>query len=102
MSKNLKRNEYLLRVILKNNHNLNKCIFRHIEDSGLKAIVDIIYNVWNFPLSKKKKKNFLNNYKQLQKFIRLKDKRRQTLVRHYILFSNLLHILRSFILQILK
>ena len=102
MSKNLKRNESLLRALLHNNHKLNKCIFSHIEDSGLKAIVEIIYNVWNLPLSKEKKRFFLNNYKQLQKFIRLRDKRRQILVRHYTLFSTLLHILHKYILHILK
>ena len=63
MSKKLKRNESLLKVLLLNNHKLNKCIFSHIRDSGLKAIVEIIYNVWNLPLSKEKKKISLKNYK---------------------------------------
>ena len=102
MSKNLKRNEYLLRLLLQNNYKLNKCIFTHIKDSEIKAIVEIIYNVWNLPLTKEKKKIFLNNYKHLQKFIRLKDKRRQILIRHYILFTNLLHELRKYIFQVLQ
>ena len=58
MSKNLKKSEYLLRLILQNNHKLNKCIFKHIKDSNIKAIVEIIYNVWNLPLTKTQKKGF--------------------------------------------
>ena len=58
MSKNLKKSEYLLRLILQNNHKLNKCIFKHIKDSNIKAIVEIIYNVWNLPLTETQKKGF--------------------------------------------
>ena len=102
MTKNLKNNEHVLHLILGNNHKLNKCIFRYIEDKTIKAIVEIIYNVWNLPLSKSQKKLIVDNYKILQKFIRVKIKRRQILIRHYILFSNLLHMLRKYIYKILK
>ena len=102
MTKNLKKNEHVLRLILENNHELNKCIFSYIKDKSIKAIVEIIYNVWNLPLNKNQKKKFVDNYKILQKFIRQKIKRRHILISHYILFSNLLHILRKYIYQILK
>ena len=69
MTKNLKKNEHVLRLILENNHKLNKCIFSHIKDKSIKAIVEIIYNVWNLPLTKNQKTKFSDNYKILQKFI---------------------------------
>ena len=56
MTQNLKKNEHVLRLILENNYKLNKCIFSYIKDKSIKAIVEIIYNVWNLPLNKNQKK----------------------------------------------
>ena len=58
MSSNLLRAKHFLKVILDNNKNLNKYIFSEANQSQIKAIAEIFFNIFRLPLSKKIKAKF--------------------------------------------
>ena len=45
MSQNLKKSKYIIKVILDNNHKLNRYLFRYITENQIKAITELIYNI---------------------------------------------------------
>ena len=65
MSQNLKNSKYIIKLLLENNHNLNRHLFSHISERQIKAITELIYNVWHLPLSKKKKSEIKTHIKLL-------------------------------------
>ena len=102
MSKNLRSQSHYLKVLLENNKEINKYIFRHINHKLLKAIVEIVYNVWKLPLKKENTLYLEKNFKILRRFIKARKERKSLLRRHYLLFSNLLHIVKKYIISILE
>ena len=59
----------MINLILENNRNINRALFRHTTDDGLSIIAEVIYNVFRLPISPKKKQKFQQNLKLLKKFI---------------------------------
>ena len=95
MSQNLKKSKYIIKVILHNNHSLNRYLFRYITENQIKAITELIYNIWHLPLNKKSE--IKNHIKLLKQFIHNKNKRQELLGKHYNFFSDLLHNLKKYI-----
>ena len=97
MSQNLKKSKYIIKVILDNNHSLNRYLFRYITENQIKAITELIYNIWHLPLNKNRKSEIKNHIKILKQFIHNKHRRREILRKHYKIFSDLLHSLKKYI-----
>ena len=96
MSQNLKKSKYLIKVILDNSHNLNRYLFRYVNENQIKAITKLIYNMWHLPLNKKRKSEIKNHIKLLKHFIHNKHKRRDLLRKHHKFFSDLLYNLKKY------
>ena len=98
MSQNLKKSKYIIKVILDNNHKLNRYLFCYINENQIKAITELIYNIWHLPLNKKRKSEIKNHLKLLKQFIHNKHRRREILGKHYKIFSDLLHSLKNILI----
>ena len=102
MSQNLKKSKHIIKVILDSNHRLNRYMFRYITENHIKAITELIYNIWHLPLNKKRKSEIKNHIKLLKQFIHNKHRRRELLGKHYKIFSDLLHSLKKYINVIIE
>ena len=102
MSTNLKSQSHYLKVLMDNNREINKAIFRNISKKLLNAVVEIVYNVWRLPLNTKQRGFFERRIKTLCSFINEKKKRKIILRRNNQLFSILLRLLRKYIFSILE
>ena len=107
MSSNLLTSKYFLKVILNNNKTLNKHMFSEVNQSQIKAIAEIFYNIFRLPLSKKTKTKFEKYSELIKRFLRgvrgrLTTKLLQLLKRHHRIFSDLLYSMRRYINQILQ
>ena len=102
MSRNLIKSSDFIRILLQNNLKLSKILLTHATSSQLQAVAEIFYNVFKLPLNKKKKEQFLKNIKLLKRFLEDKKGRKQLILRKLRIFSNLLQIIKPFLLQILK
>ena len=95
MSQNLKNSKYIIKVVLDNNHKLNRYLFHYITENQIKAITELIYSIWHLPLNKKRKSEIKNHIKLLKQFIHNIHRRREILGKHYKNFSDLLHSLKK-------
>ena len=102
MSSNLLRSKYFLKVILNNNKTLNKHMFSEDNQSQIKAIAEIFYNIFRLPLSKKTKTKFEKYSGLIKRFLRGVRGRLQLLKRYHRIFSDLLYSIRRYINQILQ
>ena len=102
MSSNLLRSKHFLKVILDNNKNLNKYMFSEANQSQVKAIAEIFFNIFRLPLSKKTKAKFDKYSALIKRFLRRVRGRLQLLRRHHRSFTDLLYTIRNYIKQILQ
>ena len=102
MSSNLLRAKHFLKVILDNNKNLNKYIFSEANQSQIKAIAEIFFNIFRLPLSKKIRAKFEKYSGLIKQFLRRVRGRLQLLKKHHTIFSELLYSIRKYINQILQ
>ena len=86
MSQNLKKSKYIIKATLDNNHKLNGYLFRYITENQIKAIAELICNIWHLPLNKKRKSEIKNHIKLSKQFIHNKQKRRIPFGKHYNFF----------------
>ena len=102
MSSNLLRSKHFLKVILDNNKILNKCMFSEPNQSQIKAIAEIFFNIFRLPLSKKTKTKFEKYSGLIKRFLRRVRGWLQLLKKHHRIFSELLYSIRKYINQILQ
>ena len=97
MSKNLLKSTPFLRILLENNHKLNKHLFIHAKKNHLSSVAEIFYNVFRLPLPNKKRKIFQKNIAVLRRYIQSKNTRQNIAVKNYRLISDLLYLLKPYI-----
>ena len=85
-----------------NNKILNKCMFSEANQSQIKAIAEIFFNIFRLPLSKKTKAKFEKYSGLIKQFPRRVTARLQLLQKHHRIFSELLYSIRKYINQILQ
>ena len=86
MSSDLLRPKHFLKVILDNNKILNKYMFSEANQSQIKAIAEIFFNIFRLPLSKKTKAKFEKYSRLLKRFLGRVRGRLQLLKKHHRIF----------------
>ena len=102
MSRNLKKSNHYIYLLLDNNLNLNKHILTHAGRRNLQSLAEIFYNVFRLPLSNKTRNKFHKNIKILRKFIQSPANRDKIARRNYKVFSDLLRSIAKYLKIILK